>query len=241
MQIQRSLMRCRAERGGAMAGCLIALGIVLVIVIAGVIFVALNWRGWMASGIDAVSEGIVAEMELDETERGEVLAELKAVTQAFKDGDIELSDAGRIIEEIARSPVAPTLIVAGLNAEYFQPSGLEAEEKEAANLAMSRVARGVYDKSIEPEKLNEIFAPISTTATTGSGVHINTEEFSLNLKSPDDVTDEELREVIVLAQAEADAAEVPNEEFEIDASEEIAKAVETALGRRLTPAPEDRP
>ena len=42
-----------------------------------------------------------------------------------------------------------------------------------------------------------------------------------------------------LAQAEADAAEIPDEAYEIDASEEIARAVESAIGRRLPPAPGD--
>ncbi len=220
-----------------MTGCLIALGILLVIVIAGVVFVMLSWRGWVASGLDAASEGVVAEMGLDEAEEGEVLAELQAVTGAFKDGDISFNDGIRVLEEIAKSPVAPTLMVGGLHAQYFEPSGLSDEEKESAKVALSRVGRGVYEGSIEADAINGVFEPISTTATSGQGVHINTEDFSLNLKPPADVTDEELRAVIALAEQQATDAEIPDEMHEIDASEEIAKAVEAALGRRLTPAP----
>lgn len=228
-----TLRGIRARRGGAAVGCLIALAVVVVIVIIGVVVVMLNWRGWASSAVETQLVAAIESTDLSDAEKGEVIAEVKAVTHAFKEGDVSMEELAAIGENLAESPVFPAGVVYGLRKGYLDPSGLSEEEKAAGAVAFGRVATGLQAKTMDKDAVQRVFEPISTTSTTGSGVHINSPHLQLHLKAPEQVTDEELREVIALAQTEADAAGVTPEPEPFDASDEIAKAIREALGRDL--------
>eukprot|EP00913_Durusdinium_trenchii_P006349 g5961.t1 len=225
------LKRYTARRGGALAGCLIVLGVLVVLVIVGVVIVAMNWKGWLAGTIKSAAEQAIQQTDLPESEKGEVLAEITALADGFKNGDITFEEFMRIGEDIANGPLIPAAVVGGFESMYLEPSGLSDEEKAAGGLAMSRVAQGVSDDKIEADPLKAIFNPIQTASTTGAGVHINHPEFNLHLKEPKACTDEELRQVIANATAAADGAGVANERVMFDVSDEIRAAVERATGK----------
>ncbi|GJM18534.1 MAG: hypothetical protein DHS20C14_07470 [Phycisphaeraceae bacterium] len=225
-----------SRRGGAKLGCLIALGVFVFIIIAAVVYGMLTWKGWAATWAETIAVEVVQESNLEDTEKGEVLGEIRAVTEAFRSGDLSLAEAKLIFKGVIESPLLPAGMVYGMHTLYYAPSELSEEEKAAGKMALSRVARGLFDETIDPDRMGRVFGPISTTNTTGPRVHINAPEFQLHLKDPETTTADELREVTALAIAEADAAEVPNELYEVDVSDEIARAVQEAIGRTLPPS-----
>ncbi len=233
--MSHGLKRYTTRRGGALAGCLIALGVLVVLVIVGVVIVAMNWKGWLAGTIKSVAEQAIEQSDLPESEKGEVIAEINALADGFKSGDITIKEFTEIGEDIAKGPLIPAAIVGGFESVYLAPSGLSDEEKAAGGLALSRVAQGVSEDKIEADSLKAIFNPIQTASTTGSGVHINHPKFNLHLKEPKACTDEELRQVIANAQAAADEAGVPNERVTFDVSDEIRAAIERATGGGESP------
>ncbi len=234
--MSHGLKRYTTRRGGALAGCLIVLGVLVVLAIVGVVIVAMNWKGWAAGLTKSLADQAIQASDLPESEKVEVMAEITALADGFKTGDISFEEFKRIGEDIANGPLIPAAVVGGFESMYLEPSGLSDEEKAGGGLAMSRVAQAVSDDKIEADALKAIFNPIQTASTTGSGVHINHPKFTLHLKEPKACTDEELRQVIANAKAAADDAGVPNERMTFDVSDEIRAAIERATGK--TPAVE---
>lgn len=228
------------KRHTLLLGCLISVGVVFVLLAAGGWYAWSHARGWAADGIESAMKQLAANADLGDEERAQVETELQRFVEAFRRGDVTFAELGQVAQAVSKSPLIPAAVLYGARTQYLQPSGLSDEEKTAGSLELSRLARGVYEGSIEPSLLAKVFGPISTTTGSGRGVHVSTPNFQLHLRPPEDVTDEELREVIKLATQEADQAGVPDEPFTIDASDEIHKAMTQALGREL-PAADDEP
>ena len=92
-------------RGNVLAGCLIALGVALVLAIIATIFVATSWRGWVSDGI---RQGITAALEeapVSEAERLEIVAHIDTLMTRFDQKEIGFSELGRVVEELAESPL----------------------------------------------------------------------------------------------------------------------------------------
>ena len=88
----------------------------------------------------------------------------------------------------------------------------------------------MYIETISMEMLDSILEPINAPAISGqSSVHVQTNDFQLNLKDPDDVTIEDLTALIANARAVADEAEVDEVPEEIDISDAVARAIANAL------------
>ena len=58
-----------ARRGDWLMGCGIALAVVVLLIAGTVVFVAMNWRGWAASGMDTAFTKMIAEMPLEDEQR----------------------------------------------------------------------------------------------------------------------------------------------------------------------------
>ena len=67
-----------------------------------------------------------------------------------------------------------------------------------------------------------------------TGISYIGEDGTHHLKAPSQVSDEEIREVLVEVKNAADAAGISEMKVEIDISDEFKKSVEQALGRSLT-------
>ncbi|MEZ6241905.1 MAG: hypothetical protein R3B57_02580 [Phycisphaerales bacterium] len=225
-----------ARRGNAMTGCLVVLAVVVVLVVGGVIFVAVKWRGWVASWGSEAAISFVEKSDLPDEEKAQVTAQIDSLATEFKNGNLTVEQMGEIFKALMESPLVPAAIVYGARTEYLNPSGLSDEEKEAGELALSRLSYGVSTKEIPTKTVEAVFEPIKTASATGKGVHINNKDLRLNLKPPEECTDEELREVIANAAEAADAAGVPETPPAIDVSDEIQKAIDKAKG--VAPADE---
>ena len=87
------------------------------------------------------------------------------------------------------------------------------QEKADAILAVQRVARGVYEKKISKEEIDEITKPIADLRR------------NRNWTLKENPTRMEIDQFIANAKAAADAAMIPNEPFDLNIAEELKRAI----------------
>jgi hypothetical protein len=215
------------ERGNFLTGCLVVLGIILVLAIAGGVFVYMNWKTWTADLGAAALTAMVEEFELPPDQEAAMITEINALAQDFKDDKITFEQLGMLAQELEDSPAIYVMAASAIRANYVEPSGLTEEEKDNANLQLSRLARGLTEKSITPEEAQNAMDQII----------VQTQENQFELRNPEVVTDEDLQEMVEKVTKLADDKGVANEQFNVDVAAEFRKAIDKALGRTTTEAP----
>lgn len=206
--------------GKALVGCLVALGVVLVLLGIGVVVVLMNWRGWMASAINTGTEEMLKQADIPEGEKPEMIAHVNEYTAAFEAGDVTFEQFGRFMEGLPESSLIPVGIVYSIEQGYVEPSGLSDEEKAAGSVQLHRFARGMHEGSIEINALKDVAGPIGYEDPNG--------QFQLNPK--ESVNEDMLREVIANAEAKADEAGVPAEDYMVDLSDELKRMLDESRG-----------
>lgn len=207
----------RRSGSGCLKGCLIAFIILVIIGLLGAWWVSRNWRGMLSGIASSAFNQAIDESQLPEAEKQEVKAEIERVTKGFTDGTITDQQMGQIMDGLLQSPLLPTVMVKGIESQYFDKSGLSAEEKAEGSVALQRFTNGMLTQKIGGAALDKVLAPIGDKQPDG--------EWKLREK----VTDDELRQFIAAAKAEADAAGIPEEVPPFDPSEELKKIIDAAL------------
>lgn len=160
------------------------------------------------------------ELEIEPAERAEVTEQIDRVTNGFKAGQIDLEQVMQIGKNLAEGPIGKVMMMYMVQQKYVKPSGLSADEKQAADVVLQRVTRGVIDGEITPEQLQQVADDLMTTGADGKS-------------SPkDSVTDEELRSFIAKAKALADEKGIPAEVQPVDISDEFRKAIDKVLNQQ---------
>jgi hypothetical protein len=213
-----------AERqAGIATGCLVAVIAVILIFGAIGVYVAGNYQTWLAQGIAAGMQAVIETTDLPQQEKSEITEIIDQIKNGYLNKEISLEELGLILESMSGSPVIPIGLVTQFEESYVVPSGLNSDEKAAANLNLNRLARGISNEQIGWETVDEILAPISDLGEDGNQ----------HLRSPAEVSDDDIRQVLVVVQRTADEAEVTDEKIEVDISDEFKKSVEIALGREI--------
>ena len=198
-------------------GCGCALGVLLLVALAGGVWVALNWKGWTADLTKKVAEEAVKRSSMPAADKARVLKRINDLADDFKAGRLSTEQAGRVMEQIAKGPLLPIGIVMAVDENYLKPSGLTDEEKAAGRRAVQRFARGAFEKKIPEHELQELVKLISTTSPDGQQ------------QIKEHLTDAELNAFLKKAKDTADVAGVPDEPFEVNIADELEKAIDRAL------------
>jgi hypothetical protein len=197
------LRRMQPRRGGVMAGCLVAVAIFVVLLVIGGIYVNMNWRNWAASLTQNVSVEVVKNSGLPQDQKDK----------------IKLADLKKMGDEIASSPLIPLAGVQAARHKYIEPSDMTPEEKAAANRSLQRFARGIHEKKIPQDAIDDVVKPITTLKANG------------HWELKDKPTRLEVDQFVANAKAKADEAQVPDEPFDLNIAAELKKAIDKALGR----------
>ena len=212
-----------AHQKGFASGCLIAIIVVILIVVGAGIYVAKNFKSWAAEGITVAMSLIIEQSDLPEDEKSEIAEILDIVKEEYLAGNITLEELGHILETMPSCPAFAMGIVIQFDASYVKTSGLSDAEKSDATLALNRFAQGLSNGLIGWGEIESIIEPISETDDNGDQ----------QLKAPDRVTDDEIREVLGEVKSIADNAGIPQEFVEVDISEAFKATIEDVLGRPL--------
>ena len=200
-----------------LAGCLV-IGVLSLVICGGVgWYVARNIKRIASDVARQAIVGAIEQSELDPAEKQAVIAQVDRVVDQFRTGKITVEDLARILDELAKSPVMQSIVISAVESAYVEPSGLSAEEKQAAHLTLQRVLRGVFEQKIKEGDLDAAMSHVSTKTPGGQP----------QLKSK--VTDDELRKFLAECQRVADQAGVPAEPLQVKISDEFRRAVDRAL------------
>jgi len=210
------MSRNRGNRGGILKVLLIILGvIVLCMVIAG-IYVGTHWKGWVADVANAATQELVKESGLPQDQRDSIIADIKQLGDDFKSGKITTEELGRITKAVAEGPLLPLAGVQAARQKYIEPSDMTPEKKAEAILTLQRFARGVHEKKIDKEVIDDVVKPVAELMPNG------------RWKLKDKPTPMEVDQFLDNAKAKADEAMIPNEPFDLNIADELKKAIQGA-------------
>lgn len=241
LQTSRSTALPINHRGNLLMGCGVVLVVLVILAAIGGYIVATNWRGWTASTTTKMIDSMLTKAQIDPVEHQEIMAHINTTMERFENKEITVEQIGRIVEELAESPVIPAALVIGLDKLYITSSDLPEEERAQARIDLTRFTQGLFDESIEPTAIDEVLEPVITHKPDKDDIKLNLKldengRTITALRSADKVSDEELRTLIATAKAKADEAGIGDNPSPVDLSDEIARAIGIALGE-ITPEP----
>ena len=195
---------------------------VLIILAAGV-WAVNNYKVVIANGVTAGMNAVINKSDIPEEEKADVTRIITRLKDGYLAEEITMAELGLVMDAMGSCPALSIGLVIQFEQSYVAPSGLSAEEKEAAALHLNRLARGLADGRIDWAVIDPLLDPISYRKADGNK----------ELLQPDQVSDNDILEVLVTAKEFADQAEISEEMVKIDISDEFLKSVEQALGRPL--------
>ena len=213
----------KAQSGMATALLVTIISIFVVFVAAGV-YAVKNRQIWIAHGITAAMNAVINKSGIPAEEKSQVTEIIYQINQDYQAGQITTAELGLIFESVAQSPALIIGLVAQFEHSYVMPSGLSSAEKLTAHTELNRLARGLSGDTIGWEHVEAILA----------GISLRGEDGTYHLKDPQEVSDEEIREVLLAVKLAADKAGISQNKVGVDISDEFRKSVEKALGRSLS-------
>lgn len=219
--------------GNILVGCLVVLGIVVVLLVAGGVFVMMNWRGWTADLAQAGAEAGIRKLDeqdaLPTGEGDQMIAQIERFTSAFKDGDVSVEQFGTFMQGLASSKFFEVAYAYAVELSYVPTSGLTDEAKAEGQVVMQRLARGYYDGQIDTDTFKAALSAVMGTDSQGNPT----------LKQRDAVSDADIRATIDAAKKAADDAGVAEDPPRVDLSDALKARVDEALG--VVPAEVEEP
>jgi hypothetical protein len=195
-------------------GCL-GVSVVSVLMCAGTVWYAQKNAGrWVSGMVREVVVRMIDESEIPAHEKKEVIAQVDRVVKAYQAGQISDKDFERLMQEMQKSPAFLLIIAWGMEKSYVDPSGLNADEKQAAKRTIERAFRGLCEKKITQEQFGGVMPQ-----PAGPG----------GQPRQDKPSDDEVRQMLERLKKLVDDAQIPDESFTIDIGDEVKKAVDAAL------------
>jgi hypothetical protein len=207
------MLKNRGNRGGVVKVLLIIMGVIFVCVVVAAIYVGTHWKGWVATAANNAAQQIVRDSGLPQDQQASILADIRQLGDDFTSGKVTTEQLGKITETVAESPLLALAGVQAARQKYIEPSDMTAKEKEDAVLALQRFARGVHEKKIPKEAIDDVVKPVAELLPNG------------RWKLKDKPTRMEIDQLIENAKAKADEVMIPNEPFDLNIADELKKAI----------------
>ena len=211
------------SQSGMATALLITIIAIFVIFVAAGVYAVKNRQIWIAHGITAAMNAVINNSGIPSQEKSQVTEIIYQINKGYLAGKISAAELGLIFEGMAKCPALVIGLAAQFEQSYVVPSGLNGAEKLSAGTNLNRLARGLSGGKIGWEIAETVLAGISEIGEDGNH----------HLKAAGEVSDEEIREVLVAVKNAADEAGISEGKVEIDISDEFKKSVEDALGRSL--------
>src|SRR5688572_2375574 len=161
------MTRFSGNRGGILKVLLIIFGVLFLCVVIGAVYVAMHFKEWAADIANVAAQEIVKDSGLPEDQRAAILAEIKQLSDDYKTGKVSTEEIARVAQTITESPLIPLAGVQVARHKYIEPSDMTAKEKAEAVLSVQRFARGVYEKKISREAVDDVAKPIRDLQPNG--------------------------------------------------------------------------
>jgi len=208
------MSRVSGNRGGILKVLLIIFGVLFLCVVIVGIYVAMHFKEWTVDLANLAAEQIVQDSGLPDDQKTSILSDIKQLGEDYKSGKVSTEELARVAQTISDSPLIPLAGVQYAREKYIEPSEMTQKEKGEAILALQRFARGVYEKKIPKDTVEDITKPVSEVNQANG-----------RRKMKDNPTRMEIDQFVANAKASADAAMIPNEPFDLNIADELKKAI----------------
>ncbi|MFM2096829.1 MAG: hypothetical protein RIS70_3953 [Planctomycetota bacterium] len=211
------------KKSGCGCGCMGCLGGCLGVLL--LVLVACGVGGYMFNKqvptiIRESTASILRDAKVEPVEREAITQQMERFASAYESNSITWEQIGEIVSELGESPLVDTVILVAVEAQYFDKSGLDEDEKAAGRSALRRLARGAMDKQVARSEIAQLLDQI--TVNPGSGAN--------NRQLKPQLTDEELREFLTQCKALADLKGIPEGDQPFRASRELKRIFDKTLG-----------
>lgn len=223
-----------------LVGCLTVLITGLLLLGIGGIFAYQNWRQWSADWSTAALESSLKEIHLPDAEHDALMQRAKLLAAEFVAERITFAEFQKLGEAIGESDLMPMLISKALYGGYVAPSTLSDEDKARGQLAFGRLARGFSEGTITDDDLEVVVMPLGKSSQYS--IQVDGESKSgFSMRTPREVTNEDLLKTIENAEKLADEKQLGPEPLDVDIVAELDRLVEETLGRKIAPAGKSPP
>lgn len=206
---------------GILLGCAGVLVVMVLLCGGGMWWASRNVERLIAMGVRQVMVALVNDSDLPAQEKTEVIAQIDRVVDAFAEKKISQKELETIGNELQNSPVFVVIGAWGLDKMFIEPSGLSADEKQAAQRQLNRAMRGVMEKKISEDDFTKALPQDAQAGPPGQPPRPR--------PGNQPVSDTEVRKMVADLQKLADDAGIPNEDLNIDIGDEVKKIVDKAL------------
>lgn len=200
-------------------GALSVVGVILALV--AVWWVAANAREIGAEVAAAGMKEGLKELQLPAEQQQRISDRIDDVAERFKKKEITNEEVAAIFRNISQGPLIPAGMALVVQRAYLDESGLEDDEKSAAQETIQRFTHGAIRKQIPQPKIDAVLDTISDR-TNKRGER--------KFRHP--ISDGELRVFIEAARQAADDANVPQEVPIVNFADEFDKAIDRALDEK---------
>lgn len=217
-------------------GCLVMIVLIVLTVGIGGYYLKTQWRHWTARVITAVTDDMLSEFRLSESDREGVKAEIARFVTHLESGQISIDQIRKLVEEVRQGPLPGLLFLHGVAIGHLVPPDVPKEEIEQAQLDAQRLQRAAVEGKVSSQALQEIFKAIPREAKEplpaereppGSDPSESNREQTGDFKK--EITARDWRPVMSLIKKMADEAGIPNEPYHLNLTQEIRKLLDQVL------------
>lgn len=220
-----------------LVGCLSIVIAAMLLAGVGGIYVWQNWRTWAADVTTHAVNRSFEEVHLPDDERVALMERVEYLATEFREKRIPLEDFQKLGEAMTESEFLPMLVSKAMYGGYISPSALSDEDKARGQLVFGRLARGFSEDKLEDSDFEAVFQPLSEDKSVS--FKVDEDGFStdddFNIKPPNQVSSEELLEMIERAEKLAEEKELSPEPLDVNLVEELDKMIKDTLGKEFVP------
>jgi len=221
-----------------LVGCLSFLIAGLLLAGIGGVIVWQNWRDWTANASIAGISHALDEIHLPDAEQDAILQRARLLADEFTAKRITIKEFKALGEALQDSELLPMLVAKAMYGSYIAPSDLSDEDKARGQLAFGRLARGFVDKKLVDDDFETVVAPLGKSSQYSVQLDGDSKT-GFDLRTPQQVTNEDLLEVIARAEKLAEEKGLSPEPLNVDIVQELDRIVEETLGRKIVPLGEE--
>lgn len=230
-----------AEEKKKSSGCLKSLGIgcgvVLVLVVIGGLFVALNIKPWIQKGgaffIEVAAENILSELGFPEEEKRATLEPIRSFAEDFRGGRIQPEQVGKVAKEVFSEKIVVAVGTKGFELSYLETVDLTPVLREAARITLSRFTHGVLEERIPTSRIEQVFELISEETGASRWPDFGAQDASTDSfdgrRLKENLTADDVLACLGVMKQAADEAGIAIRRFEIDLPGEIRRAIEQGM------------
>ncbi len=190
----------------------------MAIAIVCAVFLALNARKLVISGINITATSAIESSDLPPEQQKGIITQIDRLTEAFNEGTIVIEDIGPLVENLAEGQLLVFGAAYFQATQYIQASNMTDAQKQNAQKIMGRFAQGGIEDKISTETLQLIW-------------DLTFEQTSADNKTlKKTLTAEELQQLLELTTNAVTEANIPDETYQIDIADHVRKAVDKILG-----------